>query len=290
MNAPPSMDVWTGDLARSTAALSAEVYGAYMRLLFHQWEHGKIPRHIDDRQRVCGVTPERWDAVWARIADRFEPLDDDGNLGHPRITKERPEAIEKWKRNKQLAKERSEYGRKGGQKRANKQQNQPQVNFTSPSKTPSTCLEEAPSKSQALLEVEGEVEGGSKKKGWLYKSKEFLDVWKLFEGHCLAIGGVTQQKLDVDLLTLFGFQDEAKAIRWLKFSVSVSKAGNLCDPDRYRTDGAEGAEHTNRASLDDKKKQAADFKRANLIKEGRRRGLSDEVIDDVLAKAGLDVT
>ena len=274
MNAPPSMDVWTGDLARSTAAMSAEVYGAYMRLIFHQWEHGIIPRHTDDRCRVCGVTSERWDAVWGRISDRFEPLDDDGNLGHPRVTKERPEAILKWERNKELAKQRSEYGRKGGKERANNQQQQPQVNFLSPSKRPSMCLEEAsskpPSQSQALLEVEVEEEVEGKKKEWPYKSQEFVGAWEIYQDHCFAIGGVTQQKLDVDLMTLFGFQNEAKAIRWLIFSVQVSKAGNLCDPDRYKAQ--EGSEA---AQAEEAKSSRQEFQKADVEHRKQQRASNE---------------
>lgn len=160
MSAPPSMEVWIGDLTRSTMGMSAEVFGAYLRLLFYQWEHGKIPSRVDERQLVCGVIAERWDAVWARMSDRFVVLGEDGDLGHPRIAKDRPQAIERWQENKRIAEMRRELGRKGGKTRAKNQSS----GGPSASKSSSNCLSKSSSKIQANLEGgRGKGEDGSRK-------------------------------------------------------------------------------------------------------------------------------
>lgn len=285
-----------------------------------------IPRHVDDRHRVCGVTPERWDAVWARIAGRFEPLDDDGNLGHPRTTRERPLAIAKWKRNKDIAKKRKATGRQGGKGRANKQQHEPQTNFLSypecanhfvPSKTPSKTLAiasrllEQEKEENKEEEKEKEKESNTKKekekqeeerkeeremraRASSYSSTEFADAWKLYEDHCHAIGGATQQKLDVDLMRLVGLCNETKAVQWLMHSVSVSKAGNLCDPDRFQhAPGSEASEararrKDYRSMTAGEKKHAEKLRRERIVRGGREHGLSDEHIGALLKEAGFE--
>lgn len=51
-----------------------------------------------------------------------------------------------------------------------------------------------------------------------------------------------------------------------------------------------GGPSTNRASTADKEKNAAEFRRTHIIKEGRSLGLTDESLDKILLESGLDVT
>lgn len=121
---PPSFNLFPGDLIKSTSAMAADVFGAYFRLLCYQWEHGAIPRFVDERARVAGVDPSRWDSVWARMSDRFEVIDDAGNLAQGRLHNQRMFDMQNWTFSKakqkakptleELSKIRSEAGKLGG--------------------------------------------------------------------------------------------------------------------------------------------------------------------------------
>ena len=98
--------------------MSAEVFGAFWRLQLYQFEHGHIPRFPDERARCAGCDLMRFETiVWPRLVDKFEPVDDAGNLGHPRMTETREREIQSWEVAKVKAKEtkrqRSKAGRKG---------------------------------------------------------------------------------------------------------------------------------------------------------------------------------
>ena len=121
---PPSFDLYPGDLIKSTSAMAADVFGAYFRLLCYQWEHGAIPQFTDERARVAGVDPARWDSVWARMSNRFEVIDDVGNLAQGRLHNQRAFVMQNWTFSKakqkakptleELSKIRSEAGKLGG--------------------------------------------------------------------------------------------------------------------------------------------------------------------------------
>lgn len=101
----PWMPVYVDDLIGSTADMSAEEFGAYVRLLCHIWSRG--PLEMDDAVccRIAGVKLR----VWRRIRKRFEPCkrqDGTDGLSHPRLERE------KFERNFR-AEERANSGRKG---------------------------------------------------------------------------------------------------------------------------------------------------------------------------------
>jgi uncharacterized protein YdaU (DUF1376 family) len=101
----PWMPLYCDDLISSTADMSVEEFGAYMRLLCHCWTRGPIP--IDDKV-ICRIAGCRLQ-VWRAIANRFSPCQrDDGTNG---LSQTRLE-MERLKRQR-FAEERAESGRRG---------------------------------------------------------------------------------------------------------------------------------------------------------------------------------
>jgi uncharacterized protein YdaU (DUF1376 family) len=101
----PWMPLYCDDLIGSTADMSAEEFGAYVRLLCHIWTRGPI--EMDDAVccRVAGVKLK----VWRRIRGRFDVCKrDDGTMGlsHPRLEREKMMRVSH-------AEERASSGRKG---------------------------------------------------------------------------------------------------------------------------------------------------------------------------------
>lgn len=130
MPAPPSFDLFPGDLIKSTTVLSPEAFGSYVRLMCHQWEHGHIPAKMDSRMRICGVlSHDVWVEIWGEIGDRFEACDEAGNMVQLRLSKQREKTIAIWQA-------RKEGGKKGGRPRKNKGETKPQgLGEGSPGKT-----------------------------------------------------------------------------------------------------------------------------------------------------------
>ncbi|MGV3485385.1 MAG: DUF1376 domain-containing protein [Planctomycetaceae bacterium] len=105
--APPSFNLYPGDLIKSCVDMSAAEFGAYMRLLCYQWEHGAIPGQTDKLARICGMDRAEFLIAWSSIKDRFTDLDG-GNLKvQSRLSQQRQKDIEVWEA-------RRIGGRKGG--------------------------------------------------------------------------------------------------------------------------------------------------------------------------------
>lgn len=105
----PWMPLYCDDLTSSTADMTCEEVGAYMRLLCYCWTRGPIP--IDDRV-ICRIAGCRL-AVWRSIRTRFsETKRDDGSLG---LSQTRLE-MERFKRQR-FADERSASGKRGAASR-----------------------------------------------------------------------------------------------------------------------------------------------------------------------------
>lgn len=78
MKRTPWMPLYCDDLIGSTADMSAEEFGAYMRLLCHLWSRGPLPC---DETVICRIAGIRR-AVWRRISSRFSPVQrSDGTVG-----------------------------------------------------------------------------------------------------------------------------------------------------------------------------------------------------------------
>jgi uncharacterized protein YdaU (DUF1376 family) len=89
----PVMPLWVKDLLVDTENLSAEEFGAYMRLLCHMWiRDGSVPN--DDRSlwRACGVDSRRWSRVKLRLTP-YLLFRADGNITQHRLEKVRTDRI-----------------------------------------------------------------------------------------------------------------------------------------------------------------------------------------------------
>lgn len=109
MKRTPWMPLYCDDLIGSTADMSVEEFGAYVRLLCHCWTRGPLP--IDDKV-ICRIAGCRL-SVWRAICPRFAPCTRDD--GQPGLSQTRLEA-ERFKRQR-FAEERSESGRRGAASR-----------------------------------------------------------------------------------------------------------------------------------------------------------------------------
>ena len=105
MKRSPWMPLYCDDLIASTADMSVEEFGAYVRLLCHLWTRGPLPM---DRAKICriaGCKPR----VFESIKGRFYTVTlDDGSEG---LSQTRLEA-ERMKRQR-FRDERAESGRRG---------------------------------------------------------------------------------------------------------------------------------------------------------------------------------
>lgn len=101
----PWMPLYCDDLSASTADMSCEQLGAYVRLLCYLWTRGPLP--IDETV-ICRVAACK-KSVWRAISARFVSCT--RSDGSPGLTQTRLEA-ERWKRTV-VAEERADAGRRG---------------------------------------------------------------------------------------------------------------------------------------------------------------------------------
>lgn len=109
MKRTPWMPLYVDDLISSTADMSPEEFGAYVRLLCHCWSRGPLP--INDTV-ICRIAGCRL-AVWRAISGRFSAVTRDD--GSPGLSQTRLEA-ERFKRQR-FREERAESGRRGAARR-----------------------------------------------------------------------------------------------------------------------------------------------------------------------------
>lgn len=94
----------------NVAVMSLEEEGAYNRLMDYCWLQGSIPNDVDRLASMCRVSPEKMGALWPAIRPCFDASDESGRLAHPRMDRERRQALN---RKKKL----SEAGKKGARVR-----------------------------------------------------------------------------------------------------------------------------------------------------------------------------
>lgn len=64
----PILPLKTDALIADTSNMSAEEFGAYVRLLMAMWRHGaKLPDDPDELARIAGVTPLRWRKIAEKV-------------------------------------------------------------------------------------------------------------------------------------------------------------------------------------------------------------------------------
>lgn len=111
---PPSFDLFPHDLIASTSHLTPEAFGAYMRLLCHQWMHGSVPRDARKIARIVGAFGEQeLTELMAEVLPFFDESDG-GGLVQSRMEKDREAAIKRWEDRKAAGDVHRECGRLGG--------------------------------------------------------------------------------------------------------------------------------------------------------------------------------
>lgn len=116
------MQLYVGDYLADTLDLTCEEHGAYLLLLMTMWRHdAKLPNDAKKLARICRLSARRWDDVWASISRFFDVSDE--SISNPRLSKEYEKARDK-------SDLRADAGRKGGQAKALKSNNQPLANAT----------------------------------------------------------------------------------------------------------------------------------------------------------------
>lgn len=64
----PILPLKTDALVADTNHMSAEEFGAYMRILCAMWRHGaRLPDDPEELARIAGVTPKRWATIAERV-------------------------------------------------------------------------------------------------------------------------------------------------------------------------------------------------------------------------------
>ena len=63
MSKDPALLVYTKDFLEGTADLSAEEFGAYTRLIFHQHQRCYLPTQIKKLARLAGVSLEDFEEI-----------------------------------------------------------------------------------------------------------------------------------------------------------------------------------------------------------------------------------
>jgi uncharacterized protein YdaU (DUF1376 family) len=87
------MPLHVSDFLTGTHTLTNEETGAYVRLLFHQWEYDAVP--ADDRTALAALlheAPIRAQQLWSRLGPKFR-RGTDGRWRNPRAHREREGAV-----------------------------------------------------------------------------------------------------------------------------------------------------------------------------------------------------
>lgn len=80
MSKNPVLPLYYNDINSSTEHWSDEEFGAYMRLLIHQWDKGGLPDDSTRLKRIASTVRKHWKL----LKDKFKK-DPDGQLRNPRM-------------------------------------------------------------------------------------------------------------------------------------------------------------------------------------------------------------
>jgi uncharacterized protein YdaU (DUF1376 family) len=83
------MPMYVGDILRNTLHLRAENFGAYHYLIYHYWEHGKLPQSDRELAQIAHLPPHRWKTHKATLQAFFSET-----WTHDRIDAERVKAAQ----------------------------------------------------------------------------------------------------------------------------------------------------------------------------------------------------
>ena len=82
----PSMPFFVGDYLASAKVrqMTLAERGAYLELLFYQWQEKTLPKSVPRLARLLGETEESFKPMWETIKDQFVP-DEDGGLRNEKL-------------------------------------------------------------------------------------------------------------------------------------------------------------------------------------------------------------
>lgn len=98
----PWMPFYVADYLADTMHLTTFEHGAYLLLIMHYWQHGRLPRDRKSLAKICGTDEEQFGLIRNTLKGLFQP-----GWTHKRIDKELKETAEKYSK-------RAEAGRRGG--------------------------------------------------------------------------------------------------------------------------------------------------------------------------------
>lgn len=249
---PPSFNFWVSDFRDGVRHLSLDQIGAYVLFLIEQFETELLPinkellRSILENKRC---SRDQFDDLWESLSRKFDEVFDGSPNGLPigyrnaKMHEVRKETIDRWEKHKEEKKRKKAGGIRGAKKRW--ENTRPDgLPIGAPTEEKHGSLEREPElepelkkslKRKVLLET-GALPNTGLPDTYPYKSSEFKKNWMSYVEHCFVCrdGVLSEQKTDNDLKELVALRDERLAIRWLKCSMSVSRSGVLCDPDKYK--------------------------------------------------------
>jgi uncharacterized protein YdaU (DUF1376 family) len=142
----PAFQLYVRDWIVSTAYLTDEQSGAYMRLLCHAWEANGLPVDEEEIQQLGRWTNEQWARIWPKVKTKWQKRG--SRLVNPRQELER----DGLKRYKEAA---ARGGRRSAEVRSAQRDNQRSLNDTS--KQAVTTLQPTGNTASALASVKQET-------------------------------------------------------------------------------------------------------------------------------------
>jgi uncharacterized protein YdaU (DUF1376 family) len=98
----PMMPFFVRDFIAATRGMTLEQRGAYVDLLFFQWDLGELPSDPVELSRMLGASVEQFTSIWPVIASKFK--ESNGTLKNLRVEIERKKAKKLKKTNSTKAK------------------------------------------------------------------------------------------------------------------------------------------------------------------------------------------
>lgn len=154
MSAPPYMPFYFGDYARDTGHLTRGEHGAYFLLIKAMWTTGgKLPADDKKLARLALCTPDEWAEVREVILPYFKRRG--GVLRHKRIDLEMAKYAN-------TSGKRSEAGKRGGLKTANKNKRVAQASAAAGPQQPEPEPEPKDRNKSVPILIEGMTENGNR--------------------------------------------------------------------------------------------------------------------------------
>lgn len=136
---PPWMPLYISDYRGDTPHLSAAQHGAYLLLIMHYWQHGRLPHDDEQLARIAAMSHAEWRRAKPVVSAFFK------DWRHARIDAELLKADVKHNR-------RVQAGKAGGLASANAKQNPSNASSNSQASSSQPESKEDPSQGERLAE------------------------------------------------------------------------------------------------------------------------------------------